>query len=370
MTEAALIQGIELHARTLVPYKEVAKGEERNTFLVGTQSLRSENHIHRLTYDDDNANSLQKKSYPHRLGEIWHLAAQPETTLVASCFNRVTNDGDSCASGAAIFRMEDESLECLYEVQPPENVGSEVRQIQFQPMAAANGRCFAALVDCQAVFYDVDSQKVMQSTNIEAKNTLKTFAFSFNPPGNLLALNSDSTLRGVDVRSMVECWTVTNAHMNQIRSLDFNPNRSNVLATAGDDCAVKFWDLRNLERPVVSMRNHSHWVWSVRFNPCYDQLVLTGSSDSKVHLLRVASVCSDEVEAEVEQDADDEVKSRNSNVKGEPKDVLLETFDDHEDSIYCTEWAPCDPFIFASISYDGRLVINRVPKEEKFRILC
>lgn len=368
MTEAALIQGIELHARTLVPYKEVGNVEEQNTFLVGTQSLRSDNHIHRLTYDDDNPNSLQKKSYPHPLGEIWHLAAQPESFLIATCFNRVTAGGGSCATGGAIHRLDNDELKLLYEIQPPGEVGTEVRQIQFQPIMSAGGKSFAALVDCQAVFYDVDSQKMTQYTKIEAKNTLKTFAFGFNPPGDLLALNSDSTLRGVDVRSMVECWTVPNAHTNQIRSLDFNPNRPNVLATAGDDCAVKFWDLRNLERPVVSMRNHSHWVWSVRFNPYYDQLVLTGSSDSKVYLLRVVSVCSDE--ADLDQEQNEEIRSRKSISKGKPNDILLEAFDDHEDSIYCTEWAPHDPWIFASISYDGRLVINRVPKEEKFGILC
>ena len=344
MTQAALIQGIELYARTLVPYKT---GSEQNTFLVGTQSLRLENHIYRLTFDDEVSNSLEKKSYPHPLGEIWHLATYADSPLVATCFNRVSGDG--CAKQGAIFKFRDDALDLLYEVQPPAELGAEVRQIQFEP---STGKSFAALVDCQVVFHDLDTQQVTQSSKIEAKNTLKTFAFGFNPTGDLIALNSVSTLRGLDSRNLQECWSVPNAHTNQIRSLDFNPNRPNVLATSGDDCAAKFWDLRNLEKPVVTMRHHSHWVWSVRYNPYYDQLVLTGSSDSKVHLLRVASVSSDEASQDHHED------------------VLLETFDDHEDSIYCTEWAPNDPWIFASISYDGRLVINRVPKEEKFRILC
>ncbi len=51
------------------------------------------------------------------------------------------------------------------------------------------------------------------------------------------------------------------------------------------------------------------------------------------------------------------------------EDGVIKTFDDHEDSVYCAEWSTADPWIFASLSYDGRLVINHVPRAVKFRIL-
>lgn len=50
-------------------------------------------------------------------------------------------------------------------------------------------------------------------------------------------------------------------------------------------------------------------------------------------------------------------------------DGLLKTYDQHEDSVYCAEWSNVDPWLFASLSYDGRVCINRVPKEYKLKFL-
>ena len=50
-------------------------------------------------------------------------------------------------------------------------------------------------------------------------------------------------------------------------------------------------------------------------------------------------------------------------------DGVIQTFDDHEDSVYVAEWSAADPWTFASLSYDGRLVINQVPRNVKFKIL-
>lgn len=57
------------------------------------------------------------------------------------------------------------------------------------------------------------------------------------------------------------------------------------------------------------------------------------------------------------------------NPKESLSDGLLKTFDDHEESVYATTWSAADPWTFASLSYDGRLVINQVPRSVKFRIL-
>ncbi|KAL0170754.1 hypothetical protein M9458_035350, partial [Cirrhinus mrigala] len=49
--------------------------------------------------------------------------------------------------------------------------------------------------------------------------------------------------------------------------------------------------------------------------------------------------------------------------------VIIATYEEHEDSVYAVEWSAADPWLFASLSYDGRLVINRVPRALKYRIL-
>jgi WD40 repeat protein len=51
------------------------------------------------------------------------------------------------------------------------------------------------------------------------------------------------------------------------------------------------------------------------------------------------------------------------------EDGVLATYDEHEDSVYSVEWSSADPWTFASLSYDGRLVINKVPRAEKYMIL-
>ena len=50
-------------------------------------------------------------------------------------------------------------------------------------------------------------------------------------------------------------------------------------------------------------------------------------------------------------------------------DGVIASYDEHEDSVYSVEWSSADPWVFASLSYDGRLVINRVPRTEKYKIL-
>lgn len=47
----------------------------------------------------------------------------------------------------------------------------------------------------------------------------------------------------------------------------------------------------------------------------------------------------------------------------------MQTYDEHEDSVYGCAWSAHDPWVFASMSYDGRLVVNKVPKSTKYKIL-
>ena len=50
-------------------------------------------------------------------------------------------------------------------------------------------------------------------------------------------------------------------------------------------------------------------------------------------------------------------------------DGIISVGIEHEDSVYTAEWSSADPWTFASLSYDGRLVIGYVPSSVKFSIL-
>jgi WD40 repeat protein len=51
------------------------------------------------------------------------------------------------------------------------------------------------------------------------------------------------------------------------------------------------------------------------------------------------------------------------------EDGLLDTFEQHDDSVYGVCWSMADPWVFASISYDGRVVLNSISEELKMKIL-
>ena len=44
-------------------------------------------------------------------------------------------------------------------------------------------------------------------------------------------------------------------------------------------------------------------------------------------------------------------------------------FEEHEESVYHVAWSAADPWIFASLSLDGRLVVNHVPTATKYGLL-
>lgn len=43
--------------------------------------------------------------------------------------------------------------------------------------------------------------------------------------------------------------------------------------------------------------------------------------------------------------------------------------EEHEDSVYGLAWSAADPWLLASMSYDGRVVVSAVPKGLKYKIL-
>jgi EARP and GARP complex-interacting protein 1 len=129
---------------------------------------------------------------------------------------------------------------------------------------------------------------------------------------------------------------------------------------------VKFWDIRKPNECLKVLSNHSHWIWQVKYNKFHDQLVLTCSSDNQVILSSVPSISSEPFRSII----DDEMTHNEGDHKKKPEpDRTVKRYEDHEDSVYAVEWSSVDPWVFVSLSYDGRFVINKVPKEEKYKII-
>lgn len=157
---------------------------------------------------------------------------------------------------------------------------------------------------------------------------------------------------------------IQQAHEINIRCLDYNPNRPNYIVSGGDDCMARIWDTRNSKIPVKEISDHSHWLWGVQFNKFHDQLLLTCSSDAQVNLQSVVSLSSASLRIFSPTMSDEEADPTEA-----PVDGLVAAFEQHEESVYSTSWSPADPWIFASVSFDGRFVVNQVPQEHKYKIL-
>uniref|UniRef100_A0A673UYZ6 EARP and GARP complex-interacting protein 1 n=1 Tax=Suricata suricatta TaxID=37032 RepID=A0A673UYZ6_SURSU len=339
-------------------------------FLVGTQSLKYDNQIHIIDFDDEN-NIINKNVLLHQAGEIWHISASPaDKGVLATCYNK----GDFRSRRAARARWH--GRPCSGTASPASLFTGPPLSCSVAWEPTGDGRRVISLADSHVLLWDLQessSQAVLASSaSLEGKGQLKFTSGRWSPHHTCtqVATANDTTIRGWDTRSMSQTYCIENAHGQLVRDLDFNPNKQYYLASCGDDCKVKFWDTRNVTEPVKSLEEHSHWVWNVRYNHSHDQLVLTGSSDSRVILSNMVSISSEPFGHLVDdEDLSDQEECRPEKSQEPPQDSVIATYDEHEDSVYAVDWSSADPWLFASLSYDGRLVINRVPRALKYHIL-
>ncbi|XP_044796488.1 EARP and GARP complex-interacting protein 1 isoform X2 [Bubalus bubalis] len=265
------------------------------------------------------------------------------------------------------------ALELLCHLEPAARGSTAC--VAWEP--AGDGKRVISLADNHILLWDLQessSQAMLASSaSLEGKGQLKFTTGRWSPHHNCsqVATANDTAIRGWDTRTMSQIYCIESAHGQLVRDLDFNPNKQYYLASCGDDCKVKFWDTRNVAEPVKTLEEHSHWVWNVRYNHSHDQLVLTGSSDSRVILSNMVSISSEPFGHLVDDDdlSDQEERRLEEKSQEPPQDSVIATYEEHEDSVYAVDWSSADPWLFASLSYDGRLVINRVPRALKYHIL-
>ena len=104
---------------------------------------------------------------------------------------------------------------------------------------------------------------------------------------------------------------------------------------------------------------HKHWATCALYNRFHDQLVLSCGTDYAVKLWRAASVSSAPPSVEVDD----------AELTDAEADGLVKAFEEHEQSVFAAAWSAADAWIFASLSLDGKVVINHVPPAEKYKIL-
>ena len=370
-----LIHGLELQGRALSP---VISDTDNITFLVGTQSLRHNNKIYRLVLDEE-THQLVKKQFKHSAGEVWHLDSCPTDDKLFTSTYGEREGPNGWRKSASIMKIpdletgvEDEQLESVETVTSLANVlgvekqqQSELTAVMWQPNDSCKLLCLQA---DSAVMLDVgesEPKKILTSVHsVRGQTRLETGRWNPHRNYHQFATVTGCQVVGWDTRTGDQSWTLVNTVSNQsVRSVDFNPNKQYYLVTGCDEGCVSVWDVRSPDQALLTMRHHSHWVWSTRYNTYHDQLLLSAGSDSKVIMTSVASLSSEPYGALLDDD-DGEVDGKTS-----LEDGVISVWSDHEDSVYTAEWSSADPWTWASLSYDGRLVIGHVPQTVKFNIL-
>ncbi|XP_074594908.1 EARP and GARP complex-interacting protein 1 [Brevipalpus obovatus] len=390
--ESPLIYGIEHQARALCS-QNVSNSSSENSlirFMVGTQSLQTANQVYLLEFSEEKS-TLTKAIFKHDEGEIWHISCSSKNPqLLTTCYSPSSTTRDfKQGSMCSLFELPANFTNPINEEEytaplPLKKIRdfrtntSPVNVRQTSVWQPEDGNQLATFEEKKVLIWDLENPQPVWSSPIEpsavtskvSNKMSKISAIRWSPHSNCsvigIAMGNNVYAKDIRVKPGSSFAWYLSAHGQQVRDLDFNPNAQYYLATCGDDCEYKFWDTRKTDSPAMTLQNHSHWVWSVRYNQFHDQLVLTCSSDSRVILTRITSLASKTLGQLM-----DEGDSEESNIKSHKNlsDGVVATYEEHEDSVYAAEWSATDPWIFASLSYDGRVVINKVPRREKFSLL-
>ncbi|KAE8057362.1 hypothetical protein FH972_014063 [Carpinus fangiana] len=334
--------GLKYQARCI---SDVKADTDHTSFITGTQSLKEENEVHLIRLSSGGTELICEGLFAHA-NEIWDIASCPFDQRI---FSTVYSTGESY--GAAIWQIPE-----LYgELNSPQleritSLDAHVGKIKCVLWWPFGRHDKLISIDEETLFlWSFDcSKKVAQVQSQESVGMLhKLSGGAWNPHDvNAVAVTCDSATQFWDLRTMKKTNSIERAH---VRNVDYNPKKKHIFVTAEEESGICIWDLRKPKVPIQELPGHTHWTWAVKCNPEYDRLILSAGTDSTVNLWLASPSSSDEFTSE------SPVDSPTRRV-----DPLLHSYSDYEDSVYGLAWSTREPWIFASLSYDGRVVVEAV----------
>jgi len=375
---ASAIYGLRHQARALAAQSspQISTGDaNHHRFIVGSMNIREENEIHLIEYNEDSNDLLCMAVYafPH---EVWHLSPSPSDAWLVFASH---NDGEDFKStllclpepseGAnekmtpvvmsGLQPVEKQSLEEVMSLPPTDGPVSSLLWAPVSDEAKAIPQ-IACLDHHNLKLWDISSSpSEMCAFKVCEASQAACAVWDRNQPTLLLTAN-DLQIQAWDIRQQQRALHMPSAHRFGVCAVDCNPNRPSYFVTSGQDRMIKFWDMRNPAKPIKVLCGHTHWVWTVQYNRFHDQLLISAGTDGLVNLWRVSSISSVPL-----LDLDGE----NGNNAADSADTKIRTFDEQRESVYSIAWSACDAWLFASLSYDGKVVLNHVPSTEKYKIL-
>lgn len=330
--------------------------EGRHRFLVGTCALSQRNDLQVVEFNESTSEATCRQVLDHE-DEVWLIAPLPSDNR-----KLLTYSSGKSSPSLRLWRMSPEespdgSLQLLSTITDDETPLTGVKSVLWDPYHDGN----LVAVDSEALhaFQGASGGKLTKLQTLPIGQRCNGASLDPRHPQQISTVD-DAHLKTWDLRSSRLAFKKDGVHLFGARDVDYNPNVDYQVVTSGEDGQLRFWDLRNLSKCLKALNNgHHHWVLKARYNSHHDQLVVSCGSDSAVCLWRIGSVASTPLGAEAPTEA------------LRPPDGLIRRYEEHEDSVYSCCWAAGDiaaPWVFASVSFDGKLAVNRVPAEEKSRI--
>ncbi|TMW56733.1 hypothetical protein Poli38472_006743 [Pythium oligandrum] len=344
--------------------------KDRARFVLGTTGLQQANHLHVIEHDSSSNDASLQHLYAHP-AQVLALAPSPFAKELVVTSGKA-KDG---ATETTLWKMEglDDVVDDVGGERPAKplvsvaSLGSASR-VAWQSEASTNEALVATAQSHSVSIWtlnDAQTASVSHTFDLPISENTVVRALQWDPHhSQYLSFTQGSAIHTWDTRANSTAFTIDDAHALSVLDFDYNPNKPYTLVSGGEDGQMKFWDLRQAHKPLLSLTAHSHWLWSVRYNRFHDQLVLSSSSDATLALWRVSSISSAPIVELDEQDLMNEAAAGNDVV-----DTKIKSYEEHEDSVYAVAWGTSDSWIFASASYDGRVVVNQVPSTEKYKIL-
>jgi len=343
-------------SRCIAPLAGVEDGRHR--FLVGTCAVQQRNELHVIEFSEDTSEIVCRQVAPHP-EEVWNLSVSP-----ADPSHVLTYSAGGSPGALNLYRLpeagESAPLERLGGISGNEAQLSAVKSALWDTLRP--GTLVVADSEALHVFDCASgSPQLQEASTIQVGQRCSAACLDPHHVGQVSTVD-ETHLKTWDLRSNKLAFRRDGAHLFGVRDVDYNPNVPYQVLTAGEDAALRFWDLRKLDRSLRSLSGgHHHWIVRARHNGHHDQLVVSCGTDSAVCLWRAASVAS--------LPLGEESSAGHSGAGAPPPDGLIRRYEEHEDSCYSCCWSASDAWVFASVAYDGRVVVNRVPGEEKYRIL-
>eukprot|EP00916_Digyalum_oweni_P017317 GHVL01028298.1.p1 GENE.GHVL01028298.1~~GHVL01028298.1.p1 ORF type:complete len:351 (+),score=99.44 GHVL01028298.1:115-1167(+) len=326
---------------------------ESHDFLIGTCKLREHNEIYWLSLDEDSQIIIQKcvKNFDSPICQIESM----DNNIVA-----IITENDTCTIGKI---TECDSIETIQYI----NENKKIHQISWPE----NDR-FYLIIDDIISEWKGGIGDYTQIQNINIPNRIyedSKICFDIIKNSNIIVTGCERNISICDIRTNNNIINKNNAHENDIKDISIYPNISKKIVTVGEDCKIKFWDIRNMNQCVTVNANnhHRHWITTCCINPLFDDFIVTAGTDQLICLWKFTSQSSNVI--------NQSCASPTSN-KNEILDTLICKWGDSEtstrqDSIYKggVAWSKFDPWIIASVGWDGVVSFDSIPREEKYKIL-